>query len=226
MTHYTKIAFFLLICTIISTNTSAAQSYLTAAEKSRVDSLEQEVDSLEREKSRLSQSVEKTVKLATDATLRSNPSPVGDEIAEVEFGTSVKVLKGDGDDNSYVLISNGSQQGWVNRGRAFGSKAVMSTGVAHLESEIEKLERRISAIKTPTCEERLGGGEKAGYACAGSVVTGMTKEMVKEAWGEPKDVNTTVTEYSRREQWVYGSYQYSNRRYVYFEDGIVTTIQR
>jgi hypothetical protein len=49
---------------------------------------------------------------------------------------------------------------------------------------------------------------------------GMTKDMALESWGEPEDVNRTITSRRTHEQWVYccGSY-------LYFENGIVTTIQ-
>jgi hypothetical protein len=47
----------------------------------------------------------------------------------------------------------------------------------------------------------------------------MTKDMVREAWGRPEDINRTTNAYGTSEQWVYG---YS---YVYFDDDICTTIQ-
>lgn len=45
-------------------------------------------------------------------------------------------------------------------------------------------------------------------------------EVEKSSWGKPDDVNTTTTIYGTREQWVYSGY-----RYLYFENGILTTIQ-
>ena len=48
---------------------------------------------------------------------------------------------------------------------------------------------------------------------------GMTDEMVLEAIGEPLHINSTVTKYSYDEQWVY------KYKYIYFENGRVTTIQ-
>jgi hypothetical protein len=48
----------------------------------------------------------------------------------------------------------------------------------------------------------------------------MTKEMCKLSWGEPEKVNTTTTKYSTHEQWVY-----SDGSYLYFEKGVLTTIQ-
>lgn len=50
---------------------------------------------------------------------------------------------------------------------------------------------------------------------------GMTREdVVNSRWGKPEDSNTTITKYGISEQWVYEGY-----RYVYFYDGIVTSIQ-
>lgn len=50
---------------------------------------------------------------------------------------------------------------------------------------------------------------------------GMTKEEVLMSnWGEPKDINKTTNAYGTSEQWVY-----RNNNYLYFEDGILVTIQ-
>lgn len=50
---------------------------------------------------------------------------------------------------------------------------------------------------------------------------GMTEYEVRNStWGSPKDINKTTTAYSTYEQWVYRNY-----RYIYFENGIVTSIQ-
>ncbi|MBB3154492.1 putative small lipoprotein YifL [Paenibacillus endophyticus] len=49
---------------------------------------------------------------------------------------------------------------------------------------------------------------------------GMTAEKVeKSKWGKPKDKNKTTTAYGVSEQWVYYGY-----KYIYFEDGFVTSI--
>ncbi|WP_291636447.1 hypothetical protein [Clostridium sp.] len=50
---------------------------------------------------------------------------------------------------------------------------------------------------------------------------GMTEvDLVECAWGQPEDVNKTTTAYGISKQ-----YCYSGNKYVYVEDGIVTTIQ-
>lgn len=48
---------------------------------------------------------------------------------------------------------------------------------------------------------------------------GMTPEMVRMAWGNPRSVNETINAMGKHEQWVYRS------SYVYFDDGVVTSIQ-
>jgi len=54
-----------------------------------------------------------------------------------------------------------------------------------------------------------------------AVYIGMTKEEVLvDGWGKPIDINRTTTTYGVSEQWIYEDY-----KYLYFEDGILTTIQ-
>ncbi len=53
----------------------------------------------------------------------------------------------------------------------------------------------------------------------GSVILGMTKEMVIASVGYPNDINRTVGSWGVHEQWVYYSY------YLYFENDILTSWQ-
>ena len=52
---------------------------------------------------------------------------------------------------------------------------------------------------------------------------GMTKDQVLISWGRPNDINRTVGTWGTHEQWVYG--ETLNRRYLYFQDGIMTSFQ-
>ena len=54
---------------------------------------------------------------------------------------------------------------------------------------------------------------------AGTIRIGWTERLVLEAWGEPNDVNTTITRYGRSELWIYG-----RGTFVYFQNGRVATI--
>lgn len=67
------------------------------------------------------------------------------------------------------------------------------------------------------------GIEIANKIISGKIWLGMTKEMAIESWGRADDINRTVTSNMIREQWVYGGI--SNRQYLYFENGILTTWQ-
>ena len=53
----------------------------------------------------------------------------------------------------------------------------------------------------------------------GKVKIGMTKEMCRVSWGEPKKINEIITANSKSEQWVY------HDNYLYFKNGILTAIQ-
>lgn len=63
--------------------------------------------------------------------------------------------------------------------------------------------------------------ERKAKAKSEGVRIGMTKQQVLDSsWGKPQRVNTTKSAYGVHEQWVYGGHNY-----LYFEDGILTTIQ-
>lgn len=59
------------------------------------------------------------------------------------------------------------------------------------------------------------------WVLSGNIYVGMTPEMVRESWGEPKTINQTTTAHAHSEQWVYGS-----RSYVYLRNGKVYAIQQ
>ncbi len=56
----------------------------------------------------------------------------------------------------------------------------------------------------------------------GKIRIGMTKLMVLASWGDPVEINRTVTEYSVREQLIF---DYPKRTYVYIENGILKSYQ-
>ncbi len=79
----------------------------------------------------------------------------------------------------------------------------------------------------------------------GEIFLGMTVEQVEESWGRPKGTNVTITEQTRRDQWIYdgfvtptregkglllltgeGTELLSTRVYLYFDNGTLSTIQR
>jgi len=52
---------------------------------------------------------------------------------------------------------------------------------------------------------------------------GMTKDEVSYAWGEPLDSRETITSYGTRTQWDYYKF---NGAYLYFKNGILTSLQK
>jgi hypothetical protein len=54
-----------------------------------------------------------------------------------------------------------------------------------------------------------------------NVYIGMNLAMCQLSWGKPQYVNTTTQAWGTHEQWVYGD----TGPFLYFENGILTTIQ-
>ena len=91
------------------------------------------------------------------------------------------------------------------------------------EYRIEAERKSLIAKEEAAYEARLVrkyGKKNAQLILNSDVVLGFTKEMCIESWGEPLDINRTITRNSKSEQWVYGI-----GMYLYFEGNILTGIQ-
>ena len=84
---------------------------------------------------------------------------------------------------------------------------------ARLQQEKEQKERRATLY-------RKYGKATAELILEGKVRIGMTREMCREAWGSPEDINRSSGSWGVHEQWVYGM-----SSYLYFENGTLTSIQ-
>ncbi|MWV44976.1 hypothetical protein GRF59_15240 [Paenibacillus sp. HJL G12] len=90
------------------------------------------------------------------------------------------------------------------------------------EDPIEK-QKKIDELKLKEEKEREERVKASNEADKNpySPQIGMTKDQVlASTWGKPKNINRTKTATLTHEQWVYGS-----NRYLYFDNGILTTIQ-
>lgn len=100
----------------------------------------------------------------------------------------------------------------------------VSTEKKEYYTKLDKEEERLNDIKTGQEmieEEQMKNKMDARTLNPQPVKIGMTKEEVlTEGWGRPNDINKTTTAYGTSEQWVYDNYNY-----LYFEDGILTSIQ-
>lgn len=91
-------------------------------------------------------------------------------------------------------------------------------GKAYFESLRKKAQEDINK-RRPVYVKKYGpvNGEKV---AKGLIWIGMTEQMLIDSWGRPDDINSTVTRYGSRKQYVYGLGQY-----VYVVDGIVDSWQ-
>lgn len=97
--------------------------------------------------------------------------------------------------------------------------AALDAALASAEKAVVARKERIDRIWAAEREK----AEKADLALRRSqgVRIGMTKDdVLKSSWGRPESINTTTTASGTREQWVYGG-----RNYLYFVNGVLTTIQ-
>ncbi len=115
---------------------------------------------------------------------------------------------------------------YFNKDKIMTTKNIILSSIVKEKERIEN-EKKLSDEKNAKIEEqkRIANIRKkyskhiADLILKGYVETGMTKKMCIESWGEPLDINTTTGSYGTHEQWVYGT------SYLYFENGILTTIQ-
>ena len=92
---------------------------------------------------------------------------------------------------------------------------------AQAEAEKAERERRAKMSKIERIMEKYNCDEDiATLISKGQVRRGMTDEQCRAAWGRPYDVNRTTSSWGVHEQWCYRS-----GNYLYFENGILTTIQ-
>lgn len=102
-------------------------------------------------------------------------------------------------------------------------------GKAEAKSRFDKLTAKLKAERAAKLKaDRLSRAaaekesERKLHAqwCKEGVRIGMTAERVRlSSWGNPRSINRTISANSTHEQWCYDG------GYLYFEDGILTTIQ-
>ena len=137
-------------------------------------------------------------------------------------------------------VSNESPEAIIAKEKAAREKAVNDLRLAkekaasdlRLAKEKAERERRAAEAKaTKDREAKEAQRERDEQARRAAIAAeearpppriGMTKDQVVNGtnWGRPYDINRTITAGGTKEQWVYGS-----RRYLYFDNGILTAIQ-
>lgn len=88
------------------------------------------------------------------------------------------------------------------------------------QEEAEKLAKEEARKEREERIRKRYGVTTARLILEGRVRIGMTAQMCRDAWGEPSEINRSSGSWGVHEQWVYGV-----GSYLYFEDGILTSIQ-
>lgn len=150
-----------------------------------------------------------------------------DEIQEITLQQAITKAQEQISQNSYYSYL--SAQKILKNFKNLGNQTVLdmynkaTTEVDRIEAEQRaqaQAEQKAQQQKQAEEQARKEAEEKARKKSQG-VDIGMTQQDVLDSsWGKPKDINRTVTENHVYEQWVYG---YPN--YLYFTDGILTSIQ-
>ncbi len=92
---------------------------------------------------------------------------------------------------------------------------------AEAEAAKREAERRAKMSKIERIMEKYDCSENiATLISRGQVRIGMTAEQCRASWGRPNDINRSTGTWGVHEQWCYGGHNY-----LYFEDGILTSIQ-
>lgn len=156
----------------------------------------------------------------SNSTLYSKPHVVlSEKLANLTSGSSIMLLASG--TNFYEVNYNGTR-GYVFKW-AVKEVPVSDTfnedkvALQPIEDEMASDKSRVTAI-----DELVAKGyskQKANDLLNGVIWIGMSATELKISLGTPQDVNRTINKYGTSEQWIYGD------RYVYLENGIVTTIQ-
>lgn len=116
----------------------------------------------------------------------------------------------------------------IGRDRAFMEELIFtpSEEVYAQRAEEERQREEVRQQEEKQRQERKAtlyrkyGKATADLILEGKVRIGMTRAMCREAWGSPEDINTMSGSWGVHEQWVYGL-----SSYLYFENGILSSIQ-
>lgn len=141
---------------------------------------------------------------------------ISNRIGRKQFAYSIKL------DNGETYYINGErfgiEQGYSYLARDEAVKSKWILGVSQIESEKIYTDNPVALREK---EERKKAEKALEAKRRGGVQIGMTKKQVLASnWGEPDSKNTTSTSRKVFEQWVYG-----NGNYLYFENGVLKTIQ-
>jgi hypothetical protein len=231
----TSIILFLNTSLFFPSNTAKAQSSVDSL-KIKIENLRSEIsslrDSISHKLSKI-KSIENTLEAIEGKSAQSvwingfkveaykSPNSESEMLNTLYKGAKVSVL--DTTDNFFRVKFLHSTFGYVGSNE---EGYIPITNNLFSKSPTSKL--------TPSEIRRGEGTKKNKYAnlpkklrdaiLSGEVFIGMQRKWVIESIGYPDKINKTTTRYSVNEQFIYEDLN-GNRKYLYIEDGILTTIQ-
>ncbi|WP_139265250.1 hypothetical protein [Bacteroides ihuae] len=143
----------------------------------------------------------------------------GSERADIPTGVKLKcvdIAVKEGGDNEIIAIMDNPK---------YGKSFVWLDDIAGTDisfNKFETLEKHKTDIADKQKMVKKYGQQKAKLIIEGKVEIGFNKQMCRESWGEPDNINKTIGGFGTYEQWVYGEI---NCSYLYFENGLLTSIQ-
>jgi hypothetical protein len=116
--------------------------------------------------------------------------------------------------------------GWVKSNQISTEKTVFNQTYLDSMTYLEKrkrlaLLREQYLVKNPSLNVKFKEAIQQG-----NVINGMTEEMVRLSWGEPKSVLNQATLYGKRIQWIFQLERTNKELTVNFENGVVVSVQR
>lgn len=173
---------------------------------------------------------------SNSANLRNGPSTDYDIIDQFERGKEVYIQTTDGNwlqvkyleeysDRELIQdeddIESVYESGWLHESLLSNQYVAP---ISSFERQRMREEERTRQRRTQFVSNNPGLSEENEESILnGYISIGMTKDMVRASWGDPDDINRTTRANYTREQWIYG--RTSNRKFIYFENDILTTIQ-
>lgn len=187
-----------------SNNTNLSQSKLVSASYDAISDGNDFSGKKIESKTDLGKGIAVTIK-RMGGILRDKPSLKGNQIANISAGETVLIFNWY--KRPYFKAGYDQKFGYISYGALTENaeiKAIIDQGL------VEELTIKYGSIFTA---KRIING---GYWI------GMTEDMAWESLGSPDDINTSEGSWGIHEQWVYSE----RDLYLYFEDGILTSIQR
>ena len=167
------------------------------------------------------QNVMKTVKVNRNCNLNTQPMP-GTNFMQIKKGQAVDVLE---IADAYYKVNYKGNVGFVSELFIYDTDLIKIAK----DRKDQIIAKQDSIAKANRIAHKLFlveqyGAHRASLIEKKQVCIGMTMGEALESWGDPSSINKTTYSFGVHEQWVYEGEDFKNR-YLYFEDGVLTTIQ-